>query len=288
MIYSITYGNEKYNSAKSLNCKMAKKYGADKVISYGPEDIDEDFKRTNATIWNAPRGGGYWIWKPYILLKTIRMLGPEDYLIYSDAGSIFVNKIAYLTRAMEKEGCDLMVFSVAHLEKVYSKRDAFVLMDCDEPAYAETPQRLGTYIVCKNTPFVVSFLNEWQSYILDERIVTDNENVCGKENYEGFRGNRHDQTALSLLTKKYGIKAFRDPSQYGFEDGYAEAVGEDVLRRSSYPQVINSHRTPTAGSVFDAEVLWPGWYRVLRKKNDAVHFFLHHCKEKLKAHAKRR
>ncbi len=60
----------------------------------------------------------------------------------------------------------------------------------------------------------------------------------GLPNYEGFIDNRHDQTVLSLLAKKWGIIPFRDPSQWGNDYNYAN----DIIVRSSYPQIFDSHR----------------------------------------------
>ena len=44
-----------------------------------------------------------------------------------------------------------MCFNVGFKEKKYTKRDAFVLMDCDTEIYSETDQRLGGFIVVKKT-----------------------------------------------------------------------------------------------------------------------------------------
>ena len=41
-----------------------------------------------------------------------------------------------------------------------------------------------------------------------------------------------------IWVKKYGLKRFRDPSQYGLCNHYETAVEE----RSTFPQIIDSHR----------------------------------------------
>lgn len=259
MIVSITYGNEKFEKAKVFNCKMAKKYGADVAIAYGPEVLDEEFRRKNQALLMQKRGGGYWIWKPYIILKTLERLNEGDILIYTDAGAIFVKKISYLLQTMERENTDIMVFSLDHLEKTYTKRDAFILMECDTPAYTDTNQILSGYIICKKTERVLRLFTEWQKYILDERIVSDIPNRIGKDNYEGFIENRHDQSILSLLCKKYGVKPFRDPSQFGRGE-YLVGVPKEVLDRSPYPQVIDSFRFGDVSSRFELKHRDEQWY----------------------------
>lgn len=238
MIYAINYADDKFKSAQKFNTKMAKRYGARKVIEYSPESIDKAFKEKNASIWNSPRGGGYWIWKPYIIYRTLKMLNTDDYLVYSDSGSCFIDDIQILINAMEKDKKDIMLFSLHSLEKNYSKRDAFILMDCDKTEFIETPQRCATYMIYKKNDYSLKFVEEWLKYAQDERIITNNENVMGKPDYQGFVENRHDQTILSLLSKKWGIEVFRDPCQYGNDMKYPE----DVLARSPYGQIIDSHR----------------------------------------------
>lgn len=145
-----------------------------------------------------------------------------------------------LIGAMEAEGTDIMVFALPYPERHFTKRDAFILMGCDSPEYTETKQRLASFILLKKTDRARRFVEEWLQYCQDERIVTDNPNVMGKENYEGFRDNRHDQTVLSLLSKKWGIAAFRDPS--GLGDEKRDEFDRDVLERSPYKRVVCLHR----------------------------------------------
>ena len=38
----------------------------------------------------------------------------------------------------------------------------------------------------------------------------------GVPNYEGFIENRHDETIITLVSKKYGLFPYRNPSQWGF------------------------------------------------------------------------
>lgn len=263
MIWTITYGDEKYEQAKKLNCKMAKKYGADKVIAYGPEDIGEDFKNKNVSIWNAERGGGYWIWKPYIMLKTLEKMDKEDYLIYTDAGAVFVNRISKLIECMEKEKQDIMVFSLASKERAWTKRDAFLLLECDSLRYTDSMQILGGYVVLKKTKFVEEFLKEWLFWLQDVRAVTDQPNCLGKDNYPEFIEHRHDQSIFSLLCKKYDIEPFRDPSQFGEREG---KYSEEICQRSKYPQIIFSHRRGDMKSLFQLRYEKQRWYKFLTRE----------------------
>lgn len=240
MIIAINYANESFQKAQKLNLETALQWGADKVIGYTPEDMDEEFREKNKEILSAKKGNGYYLWKPYFLNKAYQELKDGDYLIYTDAGSVYVNKIQYLIDCMEREKVDLMAFSLEleMSERKYSKRDAFILMECDSKEYTDTPQSTATYVVMKQSPFVEEFLKEDLEYAQDPRIITEQDNTQGLPNYDDFIAHRHDQTVWSLMVKKYKLKRFRDPSQFGIMNHYEKEVEE----RSTFPQIIDSHR----------------------------------------------
>src|SRR5437762_81793 len=96
------YESQKKNSMTGLNVG-----GFDKVIQYSRKDIDPEFCNKNKHIINYPKGAGYWIWKPYIILKTLENTKEGDYIFYCDAGSHFVNSIDHLIKQMEQ---DIMPF----------------------------------------------------------------------------------------------------------------------------------------------------------------------------------
>ncbi len=240
MIIAVNYADKKFQRAQKLNSETARRWGADRVIEYGPDDIDASFRRRNQEILDAPRGGGYYLWKPYFYRKAYDALDEGDYLVYIDSGAVYVNRIQYLIDCMEHENVPLMIFSLERerIEKGNTKRDAFVLTGCDEPKYTDTPQSIGGYFVCKKAPEVEAYLDEVLGYAQDIRIISDRPNVMGLPDYAEFTDHRHDQSVISLISKKFDFKRFRDPSQFGQVNHY-EA---EVEQRSTYPQIVDSHR----------------------------------------------
>lgn len=252
MLLAISYADEKWKQAQKYNSKCALKYGADKIIEYGPEYLDKNFRDANKELLSYKRGGGYWVWKPYIILDALNRLKAGDYLFYSDSGLALIQPLSNFIKAMEESGQDVMCFAVADLERKWSKRDAFILMDCDGQEYYDTLQIMSGISIFKKNEETVRLAEEWLTYAQDKRIVTDEDNVLGKSNYEGFIENRHDQTAWSLLCKKHRILPFRDPSEYGMKK---EEWPEDIIKRSSYGQVMIFHRKPWLHS--DLELFYP-------------------------------
>ena len=123
-----------------------------------------------------------------------------------------MNSSYLLVNFLEKHNASVWMHKLNYKERLYTKRDAFVLMNCDKPYYYNTNQFMAGIQIYKKTNFTVKFIQEWLNYCQDERIITDKKNVMGKKNYPGFIENRHDQTILSLLIKKYGIANSGSPN----------------------------------------------------------------------------
>ena len=205
-IVTISYGDSKYEKQLEFNGKSAFEFAkADEFYGYTPNDIDEDFKKKNEYILSKGRGNGYWLWKPYFLYKTLtEKLNYGDFLIYSDAAIIYVDLAQKLVDFLNEKNVDMYLHRLPHLERQYTKRDAFILLGVDAPFYAETGQFNAAFQIYRKTKFTEFFLKEYLYYAQDKRIITDDGNEMGVDNYEGFRDHRHDQSILSLLTKKYG------------------------------------------------------------------------------------
>ena len=243
MILGINYANEKFKKAQKLNSwSMIHKGMVDKVIEYNPDILDKDFCNNNKNILSYKRCGGYWIWKPYILCEAIKTINDSDYLFYCDSGAVVIDSVMKLINSMENASQEVMSFELRAPEKNWSKRDAFIVLDCDYPKYIESPQRLSSYIIIKKNHNTENLLREFLYYAINFRIITDDPNTMGLPNYEGFIENRHDQTIWSLLTKKHGYLPFRDPSQFGVEEKYKNQYAKDTIIRSTYPMIIDSHR----------------------------------------------
>ena len=97
-IIGISYSNEEYIAQLNLNKKSALEIGkVDKYYEYSPNDIDNEFKEKNKNILIRKRGNGYWLWKPYFMLKTLKeKLNDGDYLIYTDACILYKDNVKIL------------------------------------------------------------------------------------------------------------------------------------------------------------------------------------------------
>ncbi|CAH1001880.1 hypothetical protein LEM8419_02788 [Neolewinella maritima] len=232
----LNYADRQFRSAQRLNSRSGKGIGGfDGAIAYGPDDIDAQFAIQHKDTLTAARGGGYWLWKPHLILRTLRQLRPGDWLFYCDAGAVFVGSIQPVVRLASELGLDVVTFEVEHLERQYTKRDVFVELSADVPSITDTPQRCGGFQLYRVSKQAIDFAATLLARSTIDGLITDSPNRFGRENYPDFIAHRHDQSILSVLSKQWGIPAFRDPSQFGnpFMDMYESCT---------YPQLIELTR----------------------------------------------
>lgn len=216
MITVVNFANKEFRSKQKWNSFTAKVFGkVDRVISYSPESIDNEYITANTPVLKYNKGYGNYFWKPYIILKAYRQIKENDYLFYADSGSVFLKSIYPLINFMNENNQNILAFRLPLIEKQWTKRDAFILMNCESEECINTPQIMGTFILLKRCIASEKFLLEFQHYCSDRRILSDDENVMGKDNYKEFIEHRHDQSVLSLLCKKHNILTIGDISDYG-------------------------------------------------------------------------
>ena len=80
----IFYGTEEFRGSLDRLKKEASNLNVfDKIIIYTPDDLPMHIKANS--LMNYKKGGGYWIWKPYIIWKTLQDY-PNSIVVYIDAG----------------------------------------------------------------------------------------------------------------------------------------------------------------------------------------------------------
>lgn len=278
--YLISFATpEFYRGQKKLN-RSAMKFGIDHCIAYRRNDIiGTDFYRRNKTILDKSRGAGYWLWKPYIIHNALHKVSDGDVVIYSDSGASVIADLSPLINiCVSREG--LVFFQVhnqdgkdggIHINRRWTKRDCFVLMQADREEFYNSGQIAGSpqfYIKNKKN---IHFVEEWLSFCVDPRILTDAPNNCGLDNLPEFIDHRHDQSILSILVKKYGLEVFRDPSQFG-DHTKMEAYRREGELQDGLEYAEELCLNSPYGTLFDLH----------RKRNFSVSVKLHKLKKKIR------
>lgn len=238
----LNFATAPFKKAQDFNAATACRIGGfDHAFKASPELVDSDFKDRYGSILKQARGAGYWLWKPYFILKTLERAQDGDILMYADSASHFIHSAAPLFVLPAQFHQPVIPFELELPERAWTKRDAFIALGVDGNGYEVTPQRLASFILFRKSPMSLQFCQDYLNYCTNEQILTDAANIDGKPNYDDFVEHRHDQSIFSLLTKKYGLQAFRDPSQWG--NGR-----KSQYANSDYPQIIEHTRQPSPGS----------------------------------------
>lgn len=231
----ITYADIKFKKQKKFTLRKAKsKGGFDKTIGYSKSDIDTKFYEKNKHILEQNRGGGYWLWKPYFIVKTLEQLDEGDYLFYSDAGAFFLKNVNILINELEKQNQDIMGFELPLIEKQWTKKELFINMGCNDGIYLDTNQILASFILIKKSKYSFDFFTEFLNIAQNEINITDFYNNDIKQ-YDEFIDHRHDQSIFSLLYKKHKLIPFKDPSQFGkYPSGYSASKYNNFKKNKLY------------------------------------------------------
>ena len=164
-----------------------------------------DYYKKFSSVLDEKRGAGYWAWKPYIMYTAMENMHPGDSIVYLDATTkLLGNPVSFISE-LESGRVQTFAMRSAFDQKQYCKRDCFVLMGCDCTHYWNLSQLWAGMIYMTYTKFNMELLQEWMQCCVDRRIVTDDENVMGLPNLEGFIEHRHDQAILTLLFEMHDI-----------------------------------------------------------------------------------
>ncbi|HEX9513501.1 MAG TPA: hypothetical protein VF939_23585 [Puia sp.] len=212
----VNLSNQLYKDSRNRLNESARRHGIEDILSWDFEEIKQTpFYPPNKAILDQPTGMGYWLWKPYILLEALKGLSDGDLVIYSDSGIEIIAPLDPLCRICREEQPILLFGNGDFTNSLWTKRDCFILMDCDEEVFWYGPHCDASFLLLKKSPFVLKFLQEWLEFACDKRILTDMPNTFGKKDLPEFREHRRDQSILSLLAQKYQVPLYRSPTQFG-------------------------------------------------------------------------
>ncbi len=214
MKYFINYADKFYLESQKNAIYHAKKLNFD-CKQYGVLDLDLDFRIKNQSILSQPRGAGYWLWKPYIILKKLNDINYGDYLVYMDSGANLINSVDNFLQNIDDKG--ILSFQLKdHKNNKWTKGDCFFAINDIDNIYqfSEKNQILASYIFFRKNDFCINFVKKWLYYSMQEHILTDIPNLFIPNCLE-FCEHRHDQSIFSLLCYKYNISHTTDISQWG-------------------------------------------------------------------------
>jgi beta-1,4-mannosyl-glycoprotein beta-1,4-N-acetylglucosaminyltransferase len=206
VITFITYGDTAFEKSRTRLIKEAQDTGIFKrCIGYTPDDLDEEFKMSCKSLLSQKRGGGYWCWKPHVVLKTMQSIPENEWILYADAGCTLVRErkeqVLEQIEIMEKENKLVSAYQMNHLEKSWTKGDMFNYFGIVENKHIkETGQYVGGVFLVKNhekTRRIFERMLEIMSGL--SFLIDDSPSIISNDS--SFNEHRHDQSLFSIIRK---------------------------------------------------------------------------------------
>jgi hypothetical protein len=221
--YFLTYNDNSKNYDKYTRelIDSVDNYSNFQTIIYNKNDIDYSFRQIFENILNQERGGGYWLWKPYIILSILNKLNFNDILFYLDSKYFFVENFENLF--IDKlSKTDIVVWKNKPNEEItylknYCKMDVIKKYNMEDLVFNKSAESCwGGAIIIKKTTNSIKIIEEWLKMCCNEHDLTDSESIS--QNNSEFKDHRHDQSLLSIVLHKYNIPF------YFFEKKYLQNI----------------------------------------------------------------
>jgi hypothetical protein len=128
-----------------------------------------------------------------------------DVLVYTDSGDLLNLNISDIISFSDNNDYYFTNWGGSRWpQKICTKRDCFILMDCDTNIYHETSQIEAGFLILKKTESTISLLQDYLKYCSIKEIIDNEENIYGK-NFEGWQFHRNDQSVLTNLIVKHNL-----------------------------------------------------------------------------------
>lgn len=213
-LYFITYGDKRFRKSKKRLVSQAKLFGFDSVKAFGFNDISNDFITKTKPYINDVKGGGYWLWKPFFLKKTLDEMQDGDILVYLDAGcELNISGKKRFSEYIEIMNANkgVLSFHLPGLKECSYTNDA--VFEYFEIAPSSTiynsNQIIGTCLLIKKNDLTKQLTDDFFNIAIQRpELFSDIYNV--KTTRSNFIDHRHDQSIFSVLRKKYDLITIED------------------------------------------------------------------------------
>lgn len=203
------YSNKKYEKSRKSLINLAGASGIfSKIFEYDRDWLEStDFYNENLEILADPnsKGDGWCLWKPYIILESLKNIKDGEILLYMDSSDTFFGQFKNFLDLHFSKNDLLIVGGGENPNGNYTKRDTFVFTNCDSLKYWKSLQIEAGIIGIKKSRRTIKFIEEYLNFCKDPRILKNSPNVSGRSNLPQYIDHRYDQSVLSILVAKYKI-----------------------------------------------------------------------------------
>lgn len=237
-VYLVSYadGHDVFRQNQNFQTLSALNKGIDFIFMYQRKHLDKDFVERNKEILSHKRGAGYWLWKPYIILKTLEQVPENAIVVYLDSG---ISIYSHLGPIINKLGNNEMCFvrwdphpnqpSVAHI----LQRGCREKLGCTTEECLNAPHLWAAVGFYKNTPRTREFVKKWLKACED------------KDNLIGVSGEPNQDPRLHCHINDEGIlSALAALDGKGITSIKSEEFLQGPVRKGATGYAVWNHRHP--------------------------------------------
>uniref|UniRef100_A0A6C0JIT1 Nucleotide-diphospho-sugar transferase domain-containing protein n=1 Tax=viral metagenome TaxID=1070528 RepID=A0A6C0JIT1_9ZZZZ len=210
MLYFLVYNDGNYIHYLNKLLSSVTQYGPEfKIVIFNKKDMDYEFVKKNENILSGTTGGGWWLWKPYIINNVLSKINENDIVFYLDSKYYFIENFKELYNEYMLKN-DILVFKnkpnePQYLMKHWCKMDVIQKYNIYNEVFNENCNICWAgAIIIKKTPNTVLYIKEW----LDIAAVYENITLSPSKikDHSEFIEHRCDQSLLSVVLIKNNIK----------------------------------------------------------------------------------
>lgn len=238
--------------AKLRFAREAKIFGFDEIEIFTPKKLarlfPDFYKRHELLLRFEPRGAGFWIWKPQIVMHMLQVSsGQNDCVIYADVGTSLnpspeakLRLQSYVMAAGETGGFCFELENQPTAAWISGPARRF--MNLSQHELIEN-QVCATAFGLVPNPENLKLVEAWAKICQQDqyRYLRDQSNYSEDH---GFKEHRHDQAIFSVLARRASIAVFKDETYFHprwQEDG--DAFPFWATRRQSIVSMIDQQRS---------------------------------------------
>lgn len=176
------------------------------LATFAPRTVE----KYSELLSNDVPGFGFWVWKAEICFQILKICENSGYegCIYLDVGcdlySSYISKKVLKTFLLLAKRREALIFSSGGTDLQYSKKHLVQEINATKN-HLQSKQIAATWFIItpKNSQ---SLIREWMELCLRNESLLNLDHVEPSANFDGFVSHRSDQSILSLITKRRGIK----------------------------------------------------------------------------------
>ncbi|HQZ88135.1 MAG TPA: hypothetical protein PLV31_04335 [Gammaproteobacteria bacterium] len=220
--YLISYadGPEVFFQNRNILAASAINRGFDFIYNFRREHLDHKFVQQNP-ILNEKFGAGFWLWKPYLILKTLRQVPDGSIVMYADSGALIRKPLTNYIHQGITQGKDIVLFAYDPRLYGYAGRcasgDAFAAMNCLNDSCRNSHHVWAGIIVIRNSIQSRAFIEQWL-HLCEQPALLKGLNLLKTPHYPEFSHHQHDEGLLSVLAGREAEKINFVPMDKTFFD----------------------------------------------------------------------